>query len=488
MKKTSIPLSLIFVLITTVYCQADWVDDWINQSVVSGPNNFETQKRNYATFGNVSARWSTHADPLVSISKPRFKAGCGGIDAYLGGFSYMEFDYLVQKLQRIMGSSAAAFAFDIALNVLCEPCANAIKAFEAITDRLNQLQIDDCKAAKVVGATIVDAASGFSSDKVASERTQAWTDFVQSTGVEDLWQEVKDSAGDKTPKDAAAAAGVGPDQLVSSCPALIKQAFFTDGSLLGNLSQMRNYPGAYVDLMRGLIGDVIITSKIEHSFLPACDNNNKIADVSTKIYLGEIEAMDNTGACTPLKKKGVTINGKHHNSYRDWVISVLSSITTKMMTGVSFTNEETSMLENTPENAYTAIKGYLLNMGQNADPTDAALQFEKLVGHHYIYSMFADYYKYLDDIISYAHFISSQQMGSATGDDQKHCQIKLLGSTLKTLEDMKGSAAKMMEMAYLSYTNEIGIIQDRQTLGKEFVNTAKEGAARIRSMVSSTSK
>jgi hypothetical protein len=220
--------------------------------------------------------------------------------------------------------------------------------------------------------------------------------------------------------------------------------------------------------------------------LPACDNNNKITDVSTKIYLGEIEAMDNTGACTPLKTSGVTINGNHYNSYRDWVISVLSSITTKMMTGAPFDNQEVFMLENTPENAYTAIKGYLLNMGQDADPADAALQFEKLVGHHYIYSMFADYYKYLDDIISYAHFISSQQMGSATGDDQKHCQIKLLGSTLKTLEDMKGSAARMMEMAYLSYTNEIGIIRDRQNLGKEFVNATKKGAARIQSMISST--
>ncbi|NVM20469.1 MAG: conjugal transfer protein TraH [Desulfobacterales bacterium] len=484
LKQTSIILSLVFVFIAASNSSADWVDDWINQSVVTGPDNFETQKRNYATFGNMSARWSTHADPLVSISKPRFTAGCGGIDAYLGGFSFMQFDYLVQKLQRIMGPAAAAFAFDIALNTLCEPCANSIKAFEAIVDRLNQLQLDDCKAGKVVATTILDGATD--SQQISSERTQAWTDFAQSTGAVELWQAMKESAGDKTPENAkdAAGGGITSDNLIAQCPALMKQAFFTDGSLLKNLSDLRGYPGAYVNLMRGLIGDVTITNSVNHKYIPPCVNNNTIADVSPKIYTGEIEAMNATGTCAPLSSTGITVNSQHYNSYRDWVISTLTNITNKMMTGAAFIPEELSMLQNTPENAYTALKGYLLNMGQDADPGQAALQFERLVGKHYIYSMFSDYHKYLDDILSYAQYISGQQMGSSTGDDQKSCQLTFIASTLESLKDMKNKTGEMMRMAYLSYSGVVKMMRAEQGLNRAFIDAQKRGAARIQSTIS----
>jgi len=484
LNKRSIILSLVLVFIAASNSSADWVDDWINQSVVTGPDNFETQKRNYATFGNMSARWSTQADPLVTISKPRFKAGCGGIDAYLGGFSFMEYDYLVQKLQRIMGPAAAAFAFDIALNTLCEPCANAIKAFEAIVDRLNQLQIDDCKAAKVVAATILDGVTN--NEKISSERTQAWTDFAQSSGAEDLWQSMKDYAGDKTPEDAkdAGGGGITSDNLIAQCPALMKQAFFTDGSLLKNLSDLRGYPNAYVDLMRGLIGDVAITNKVNHKYVPPCVNNNTIADVASKVYTGEIESMDAAGTCAPLSSMGITVDLQHYDNYQDWVISTLTSITTKMMTGAAFTPEELSMLQNTPENAYTALKGYLLNMGQDADPGQAALQFERLVGKHYIYSMFSDYHKYLNDILNYARYISSQQMGSSTGSDQKSCQLTFISSTMESLKDMKNKTGEMMRMAYLSYSGAVKMMRAEQGLNTAFIDAQKRGAARIQSTIS----
>ena len=483
-KRWIVLLSLALFFIATSDSHADWVDDWINQSVVTGPDNFKTQKRNYATFGNMSARWSAQADPLVSISRPRFKAGCGGIDAYLGGFSFMNYDYLVQKLQRIMGPSAAAFAFDIALNTLCEPCANAIKAFEAIVDRLNQLQIDDCKASKVVAATIMDGVTD--NEKVSSERTQAWTDFAQSSGAVDLWQAMKESAADKTPKDVNSAAGGGitTDNLIAQCPALMKQAFFTDGSLLKNLSDLRGYPGAYVNLMRGLIGDIAITNKVEHRYIAPCMNNNTVADVADDVYTGEIEAMDATGACAPLSSTGITVNSRNYNNYQGWVVATLTSIAARMMTGAAFSADEVSMLENTPANAYTALKGYLLNMGQDADPAQAALQFERLVGEQYIYAMFKDYHKYLNDILNYAGQISSHQMGSATGADQKSCQLAFISATLKSLNEMKETTGEMMKAAYLSYSTTVKRMQAEQGLNTAFIDAQKRGAARIQSTIS----
>ena len=127
-----------FTGIAASACNADeWIDDWIQQKTVVSPQYFETQKRGYASLGGMSARWKVGTDNLITVTPPRFKMGCGGIDMFGGGLGFMKFDYLVKKLQKVMGPAAAAFAFDLALNTLCTPCANGIKSFEAIVGALS---------------------------------------------------------------------------------------------------------------------------------------------------------------------------------------------------------------------------------------------------------------------------------------------------------------------------------------------------------------
>jgi len=83
---------------------ANWLDDWYNNVMTSssGVNYFEGQKRGYATFGSFSLRLPTRTDYLFSIEKPYLRIGCGGIDLFMGSFSFLNVDYLVQKIQRMM--------------------------------------------------------------------------------------------------------------------------------------------------------------------------------------------------------------------------------------------------------------------------------------------------------------------------------------------------------------------------------------------------
>jgi len=74
---------------------------------------------------------------FINGSASRIKAGCGGIDIFSAVYPY-DFNYLVQKLEHIL-QGAPAVAFDLALNVLCEPCSKAIKSMESIADQLNHM-------------------------------------------------------------------------------------------------------------------------------------------------------------------------------------------------------------------------------------------------------------------------------------------------------------------------------------------------------------
>ena len=108
-------LTLVFLFIT-MPAGAEWIDDWIQQKTYSGPAYLEGQKRGFASAGSMSLRWKHGVDYPITIQKPRIKAGCGGIDLFLGGASFLNSDYLVDKLESMI-SAAPAIAFQIALGL-----------------------------------------------------------------------------------------------------------------------------------------------------------------------------------------------------------------------------------------------------------------------------------------------------------------------------------------------------------------------------------
>ena len=160
------PLVLTLLLVSSAH--AGWVDDWLQQQATTSPDYLSGQQRGYYAGGSFSGRWRSTAEYPVTVEMPRIKSGCGGIDVFMGGFSFMNTDYLVDKLQAIL-TNASAVAFDLALKTLCEQCSNTIKNFEALADKLNSLQIDECAAAKELVGIVADE-NGFHSTEVMRER------------------------------------------------------------------------------------------------------------------------------------------------------------------------------------------------------------------------------------------------------------------------------------------------------------------------------
>ena len=65
----------------------------MQQKSSTSPSYYEGAKRGYHTGGSFSARWANNDDRLVTATLPRLKSGCGGIDMFLGGFSFLNVDY-----------------------------------------------------------------------------------------------------------------------------------------------------------------------------------------------------------------------------------------------------------------------------------------------------------------------------------------------------------------------------------------------------------
>jgi hypothetical protein len=149
------------VLIITIFlssafplapAKANWFDSFSNSIVSHSANSWSLQQQNHYAAGGFSIRFNNHNNRLFSITAPRVSAGCGGIDAFWGAFSFLDPEYLVQMLRNIL-QAAPAFAFKLALQALCESCASVLAELMAIAEALNSLALDECGMSQAIVST-----------------------------------------------------------------------------------------------------------------------------------------------------------------------------------------------------------------------------------------------------------------------------------------------------------------------------------------------
>lgn len=154
-------LSIYTILFALFACHA-WADlnkemnHFYNKFGSSSNVNFAEiyngQKAGYLTGGGVSVRNRVVNTKLATVSLPRFDAGCGGIDIFAGGFSFINHAQLVQTLKSI-GSNAKGYAFLLGLETVSPQTANTIKQLQSWANSINSIGINSCEtASQLVGA------------------------------------------------------------------------------------------------------------------------------------------------------------------------------------------------------------------------------------------------------------------------------------------------------------------------------------------------
>jgi conjugative transfer pilus assembly protein TraH len=147
----------------------------------SSPDYTTSQFRGTLSGGSIYLRTPISNMQLFSIDPPRFSAGCGGIDMYLGSFSFITSAKLTQFF-RSVAQNAAPLLFQMAVAQLFPQLDAAVKKFQQIAQDMNSQQMNSCKMAK-----------GFVN---AMEKNPAAAMTDLQTGITNTWSKVKGWAGD----------------------------------------------------------------------------------------------------------------------------------------------------------------------------------------------------------------------------------------------------------------------------------------------------
>jgi len=118
----------------------------------TGPTAFEGQASGHWTLGNLYMRAPVQSERIASVSLPSFRAGCGGIDAFAGAFSFVDSDQLV-AFARGIAQNATGFAFELALETISPVIAETMSKLRALANWVNNQSINSCEMAQsLVGA------------------------------------------------------------------------------------------------------------------------------------------------------------------------------------------------------------------------------------------------------------------------------------------------------------------------------------------------
>lgn len=210
-------LTVAFTLYTQALAPPAYADlgsdmaDFFNSAgggmAVTPAQNYSGQTAHYLSGGGLSVRAPIRNFQMMQMSLPAIRAGCGGIDAYLGSFSFINTDSMINALKAI-GTDSLGFAFLLALDIYSPDIAGVLKQMKSWADYFNKMSSNSCEAAQalVKGAmSLTDtrwnycskaaAASGTGND-YASARTICTDDAFTKQIASDDWNAVsKDANG-----------------------------------------------------------------------------------------------------------------------------------------------------------------------------------------------------------------------------------------------------------------------------------------------------
>lgn len=128
----------------------------------NAPGHYQSGARNSFSGGGIEIRAPRQASmpQLFSFTPPEISAGCGGISATFGGFSFISGEEFEAMLKSIASGAALGFVSMIAIKSLCPTCEAVIQFLKTAAQQASRLAKDACRWGQEMGAKFMDGSMG----------------------------------------------------------------------------------------------------------------------------------------------------------------------------------------------------------------------------------------------------------------------------------------------------------------------------------------
>ena len=436
-----------------------WAEAWFDNVTYTSPGSFEDQTRGYVTAGGMSGRVDVHNDYLTSLTLPKIKAGCGGIDMFLGGMSFLDPDYLVQKLESIL-QAAPAVAFQYLLETLDEKMGNIISKMEAATNFLNSIQVNDCRLAN----RMVQIARGDDNMSGIIEEMTGYKSVKEGFAKSYQQSREKIEANANNPTEDL-------KEALANCPVEVTEIFRT-GSLLSHAAT-RVGAGDWASVMRARVGDVYMrwdaADKVPlFSAIPACphqDTESAEDFLTGKVQRRALNIPATAADCSAGTGKGAL----------DLARERMEAIAGKIRSRSALTADERQFVAN----IRTLPVYRMLQWGVRQGVPDSVIaDTDELVALTLAYQMLNDLTRSIDFAVSNAER-GANAAGAADAANTSLCQTRILTKGIEQLRGLREEVLRQraqMRQSYMAALNAANLSANYAGLIRQRDRDARDAA------------
>ena len=358
---------------------------------ITGPSAFRGQQAGYYSLGNVYLRVPQENLRPVTIQLPSFRAGCGGIDIYSGGFSYVNSSQLISFMKSV-ANNASSFAFQVALETISPVISEKIGELQSVAQRINQFTMNSCEAGQAA------VASAWPQSDRASQIICATS--AARRGLYSDWVAARHGCGSEG-KRTTILAGASSEEK-ANLPQNINIAW----------DALKRHPiiskdREFMQFLMTLSGTEILRTgkndddKQSHQFLPAKMLDAGVVSAfldggTINIYKCDKETQDR--CLKPTTGGTVTIAAS--DGLRARVQTMLAAIMTNVRRRTPLTDDQQEFLNLTTLPVYKMINVHSAYEGVFADQTIQS--FSEIIAIDLLYALFDDYAETLSLISSSA--------------------------------------------------------------------------------------
>ena len=347
--------------------------DGVNLTNVTRPGVYEGQSAGYYTGGSLFVRVPQRNYSLLDVQWPRARAGCGGIDLFAGGFTFINSDELIAMLRNV-GSAAVSYAFMLALRTITPQIASTIEQLQEWAQRFNLGNINSCEQARnIIGAGMKQL--GVQNAACVMERIEtqgeSWAEARIACGTGGRRSESLNRAGNRADLDNVLLEGN------MAWRALMRNDFFRADLRLAEL--VMNLSGS---LIIGRVDPNSDDSQLQYRFVPSLLQDQR-GEILLRLLLegsavDEVEIFacgapvagltaESQRACTTLTTRDVRI--APGRSLRGRVEEMLRSISDKIRADTMLNTSEQALLENVtlPVHKYLTVRAAFLFSSNDFD-------------------------------------------------------------------------------------------------------------------------
>ncbi|MDP3695932.1 MAG: conjugal transfer protein TraH, partial [Desulfocapsaceae bacterium] len=311
-----------------------------------------------------------------------------------------------------------------------------IKNFEALSDALNQMQIDECAAAKSLVGIVADENGVRSGEEMKERLGTAVKENKLVSGVSEMWT-------DLTTEEQASGGAVSSGDVsavTAGCNADVLDLFLNGDSMLANVGAKMSIPGSHIDLIRGLVGDLKLSGAAEAykiSYMPPCSENN--TDSIKSIANGDIYIKSSTGQCSQ-----VTDGNKDMGAY---VRTQLMSLADKLRTKGTYTATEIAFMDSNPLSPLPILKSAVGTRTEGATISGLA----DITASAYSLQMISDLYIRAEMIARKAREVLEKKASGSSGSPDTCAAVIFAENASQDLSLMLEKIQQLKEGAKASY-------------------------------------